>query len=152
MKHQLELLAEEIPQYSIRLVRERMVDGPLILAPMSATQAAVEILQDYDREVFLALFLATSGRLIGFNICHIGSLSETTVRVADVFKAAILSNAGAVIFCHNHPSGNPEPSREDIAMTKTLVAAGRLLGIPVRDHLIITSRGSYTSLAERGLI
>ena len=95
MKHQLELLAEEIPQYSIRLVRERMMNGPLILAPMSATEAATEILQDYDREVFLALFLKTSGQLCGFSICHIGSLSETTVRVADVFKAAILSNAGA---------------------------------------------------------
>jgi DNA repair protein RadC len=150
MNDQLNIFSNSVPQYSIRLVRERPMDGPLILNVMTATEAATEILQDFDREVFLALFLSTSGKLCGFNICHIGSLSESLVRIADVFKAAILSNAAAVIFAHNHPSGNSEPSREDIAVTKRLVAAGQIIGIPVRDHVIITSRGESTSLATRG--
>lgn len=149
---QLNLFSEGIPQYSVRLVRERLVDGPLIVHPASATNAATEILQDYDREVFLALFLSTNAKLCGFSICHVGSLTESLVRIADVFKAAILANAASVVFAHNHPSGNPEPSREDIAITKRLVDAGRLIGIPVRDHLIITSRGESTSLAERGYL
>ncbi len=152
MNDQMNIFSESVPQYSVRLVRERPVDGPLIINPISATDAATEILQDYDREVFLALFLSTSGKLCGFNICHIGSLSESLVRIADVFKAAILSNAAAVIFAHNHPSGNPEPSKEDIAVTKRLVVAGDIIGIPVRDHVIITSRGESTSLAMRGYL
>jgi len=68
-----------------------------------------------------------------------------------VFRTAILANAAAIICLHNHPSSNPEPSREDIRITQQLVAAGRLMGVPVHDHLILTAEG-YTSLAERGLM
>ena len=63
----------------------------------------------------------------------------------------MLANAAAILLAHNHPSGNPEPSREDVAVTKQLVEAGRVMGIPVHDHLILGGRG-YTSLAERGLM
>lgn len=68
-----------------------------------------------------------------------------------MFKAAVLANAAALIVVHNHPSGNPEPSREDIRITRQLVEAGRVMGIPIHDHLIIVD-GGYTSLAERGLL
>jgi DNA repair protein RadC len=68
-----------------------------------------------------------------------------------VFKAAVLANAASLLLAHNHPSGNPEPSREDVEITKRLVETGRLMGIPVHDHLIVTGDG-YTSLAERGLM
>lgn len=153
MNHeQLELLPNLIPQFAIRLVRDRMVDGPIVMGPDSAAQVASAFLQDRDREVFLAIFLATNGRVTGLHVCHIGSLSASIVRPADSFKAAILSNAAAVVFCHNHPSGNREPSREDIEITRRLVEAGRLIDIPVRDHLIVTPDGGYTSLAARGLM
>ena len=68
-----------------------------------------------------------------------------------VFEKAILEHAASIICVHNHPSGNPEPSREDIAITKQLVEAGKLMGVPINDHLIIAGRG-YTSFADRGLI
>ena len=68
-----------------------------------------------------------------------------------MFKFALLVDARSVILSHNHPSGNPEPSREDVAVTKQLVEAGKVMGIPVHDHLIIAGDG-YTSLAERGLM
>jgi proteasome lid subunit RPN8/RPN11 len=72
---------------------------------------------------------------------------------SDVSKLVVLlHNAAAVIFCHNHPSGNPEPSHEDIAITRKLVEAGVLLDIPVRDHLVVVPDGSFTSFARRGLI
>ncbi len=80
-----------------------------------------------------------------------GGLAVSIVEPRQVFKAAVLANASALLLSHNHPSGNPEPSREDVAITKQLVEAGRVMGIPVHDHLIIAGHG-YTSLAERGLL
>jgi DNA repair protein RadC len=68
-----------------------------------------------------------------------------------VFRHAIVEHAASVILIHNHPSGNPEPSQEDIAITKQIVEAGKVVGIPVHDHIIIAG-GNFTSLAERGLI
>ena len=68
-----------------------------------------------------------------------------------MFKAAILANAAALIVAHNHPSGNPEPSREDLKVTRQLVEAGKVMGIPLHDHLILTGDG-HTSFAERGLL
>jgi len=141
-----------IPQYGIRLVQEATIDAPYIHQPAEAAQIACDFLSDKDREIFLAVFLATSGKVLGFSVCHIGSLSASLVRVADCLKAAILANAASVIYAHNHPSGNLEPSAEDIAVTDKLVEAGLLIDIPVRDHIIVTPNGSYTSLAERGII
>ena len=79
-----------------------------------------------------------------------GSLNRSVVRVAEVFREAIRQNAAAVAIVHNHPSGDPSPSREDIAVTADLVAAGRLLDIEVLDHLIVAGQ-RYLSLKERGL-
>ena len=81
-----------------------------------------------------------------------GGLSGTVVSPRDVYQPALLDNASAVICAHNHPSGNPEPSREDLKMTRKLSEAGEVLGIPVHDHLIITGETGYTSLAERGAV
>jgi DNA repair protein RadC len=134
MNTQKTLFPNVIPQYSIRLVRDRMLDGPIVTGPEAAAQVACEFLKDRDREFFLAIFLSTSARVTGLSVCHIGSINCSIVRVADSMKAAILSNAAAVIYAHNHPSGNPEPSAEDIAVTGRLVEAGVLLDIPVRDH------------------
>jgi len=78
-------------------------------------------------------------------------LAASIVEPRAVFKQAILDNAAAVICLHNHPSGNLEPSREDIRITRQLVDAGKLMGIPVHDHLIIAGR-QHTSLAERGVM
>ena len=87
----------------------------------------------------------------GLSQISAGGLAASIVEPRQVFKTAILANAAAIICAHNHPSMNPEPSKEDIRITRQLVEAGQLMGIPVHDHLIIAG-ATYTSLAERGLM
>ena len=101
-----------------------------------------------DREQFMALHLDTKHRLISREIVSVGHLSAALVHPREVFKAAILANAASIAFVHNHPSGDPEPSREDIELTRRLVRAGELLGIPVLDHVVIVRRG-HESLGAR---
>ncbi len=108
-------------------------------------------MRDRDKEVFAILLLNTAGFDIGFYILSEGGLASSIVEPRAVFKRAILENAAGIICLHNHPSGNPEPSAEDIAVTRELVEAGKLMHIPVHDHIIIAGN-SYTSLAERGLM
>jgi DNA repair protein RadC len=81
----------------------------------------------------------------------VGGLSSSVVEPRQIFKTAMLANAAAIILAHQHPSGNPEPSQEDIKITRQLTEAGEIMGIPVHDHLIITE-SDFTSLAERGVI
>ena len=108
-------------------------------------------LRDLKREVFVVVHLNTANVILGDHTISEGGLAASIVEPRAVFQKAILENAAAIICLHNHPSGNPEPSREDVQITKQLVEAGKLMGVPVHDHLIIAGRG-YTSLAERGLM
>ena len=139
-----------IPVYAIQLVAERVMDGPVVKSPSAVAELLVEYLARADREHFVVVLLATNHRVLGIHTCHIGTLSASLVRIADVFKPAILANAASIIVGHNHPSGNVEPSREDIALTRRLVEAGQLFDMPVRDSIIVSTSGDYTSLAERG--
>jgi DNA repair protein RadC len=101
-----------------------------------------------DRERFVLVLLDGKNRVIGFHVVSVGSLTAALVHPREVFKAAILANAAAVILAHNHPSGDPEPSAEDRALTARLRQVGELVGIRVLDHVVIGD-GSFTSLAER---
>lgn len=139
-----------LPLYRVELVRERDVQMPSLCGPDDAAAVAGKFLERADREVFVVLLLATDNSLIGIHAAHTGTLSACVVGAREVFKCAILANAAAIIVAHNHPSGNLEPSREDIAITRQLAEAGRVMGIPLHDSLIITHRG-HTSLAERGV-
>ena len=85
--------------------------------------------------------------LIGVETVSIGSITASTTTPRDIFKSAILANAVAIIVCHNHPSGELVPSKNDIEITKQLIAAGELLGIKVLDHLIVSNQG-YKSLRD----
>ena len=100
-----------------------------------------------DREMLLSVMLTVKNDLIGVETVSMGSITASTVAPRDVFKSAILANAVAIIVCHNHPSGELDPSINDIAITKQLMEAGDLLGIKVLDHLIVSDRG-YKSLIE----
>ena len=122
-----------------------------VRAPADVAAAYGPKLRDLGQEVFVVVLLNTANRIIGDYTVSEGGLAASIVEPRAVFQKAILENAAAIICLHNHPSGNPEPSREDVAITKQLVEAGRLMGVPVHDHLIIAGRG-YTSLAERGLV
>jgi len=118
------------------------VNGP------SDAALALRYIEGRRQEVFVALLLDARHRLLRRVMVSIGTLSAATVHPRDVFREAIRRNAGAVIVAHNHPSGNPEPSGDDLELTKRLARIGRLVGIEVLDHIIIT-KGGYVSLRER---
>jgi DNA repair protein RadC len=107
-------------------------------------------LKDKKKEYFLALLLDTRNRLIKAAEISVGSLDSSIVHPREVFKEAISASAAAVIFVHNHPSGDPEASEDDINLTKRLAEAGEVVGIDVLDHIIIGDK-KYTSLKRDGL-
>jgi DNA repair protein RadC len=102
-----------------------------------------------DREHFRAILLDTKNRILGLRTISIGSLNSSVVHAREVFKAAVQESAQAIVLIHNHPSGSPEPSPEDLAVTARLADAGRILGIEVVDHVILGSHG-FVSLKELG--
>jgi len=108
-------------------------------------------LRDLMKEVFIVLLLASNNRLIKEVIISEGILNASVVTPREVFREAVLGMAAAVILIHNHPSGNPEPSREDTQLTRQMVESGKTMNIPVLDHIIIAG-SRYTSFADRGLL
>jgi DNA repair protein RadC len=108
-------------------------------------------LQDETKEHFLALHLDSKNRVLCIDQVSTGSLNASIVHPREVFKVALLSSAAAVVFVHNHPSGDLELSREDIELTARLNDAGKLLGIRVMDHVVVGENG-YVSFADRGLL
>jgi DNA repair protein RadC len=109
------------------------------------------LMRDLRKEVFKVLLLNRANRLIKEVTISEGTLEASIVHPRDVFREALLEPAAGIILIHNHPSGNPSPSEEDLRITKQLVEAGRLLGIKVFDHIILGGE-SYRSLADEGLI
>ncbi|MGE5482825.1 MAG: RadC family protein [Bacteroidota bacterium] len=104
-----------------------------------------------QQETFVVIMLSAKNAPIAHKVVSIGTANATLVHPRELFRPAIRSGAVAVIACHNHPSGDPTPSAEDLALTKRLKEAGQVLGIELLDHLIIGAGGSYVSLKERGL-
>ena len=92
---------------------------------------------DEAKEAFVVLVLNTRSRIIGHNLITLGLVDQCLVHAREVFRNAILYGASRIILAHNHPSGSPEPSREDIKITGTLVKAGKIIGIEIIDHIII---------------
>ena len=103
------------------------------------------------REHFLVLLLNARHEVMAKETVSVGSLNASIVHPREVFKPALLASAASIVLCHNHPSGDPEPSEEDLTITKRLVEAGELLGIGVLDHVIIAERG-VVSLRSRQLL
>jgi DNA repair protein RadC len=118
---------------------------------MDVSRVMIPVMRDLAAEEMHLVCLTTAGHLFSREMISRGNLSSSIVDCRMVFQRALLNNAAAIVLVHNHPSGNPEPSPEDIALTRQITEAGRLLGIPLRDHLIIAG-DSWTSLAERGAV
>jgi DNA repair protein RadC len=110
-----------------------------------------EELAALDREHFFMITLDSKNRTIGYHTISIGSLSTSVVHPREVFKPAILESSAAVIFLHNHPSGDPAPSREDRECTNRLMSAAKILGIRVLDHIIF-GEADYYSFADAGML
>jgi DNA repair protein RadC len=108
-------------------------------------------LKDEPKEHFCALYLTSKSGIIKQQTVHIGTLNMSVVGPREVFRTAVHESAASVIVVHNHPSGDPEPSPEDIQVTRKLIEAGRLLDIQLLDHVIIGHHG-YASLNERGVV
>ena len=125
-------------------------DRPAIHSPQDAADLVMYEMSALVQENLWVLHLDTRNRVIHTDRIYKGSLNSSTVRVGELFKAAIQRNAAAVILVHNHPSGDPGPSPEDIHLTRAVVQAGKLLDIKVLDHLVI-GHGRFVSLKERGL-
>ncbi|MFB3167485.1 JAB domain-containing protein [Neobacillus sp. 179-C4.2 HS] len=134
----------------VREVQEELKER--IYAPQQISNVIHYFIGDDDREVFLVICLSSVNNIVAVHRCHIGSLNSTTVSPRDVFKAAILNNANGIIVSHNHPSTHLYPSEEDIFVTKALMKAGKILEIPLLDHIIINSNGDYFSFKEEGFL
>lgn len=125
-------------------------DKPIV----KSTADAANLLSDMgvmEQEVMRTLLLDTKNRVLAIKTVYAGSVNTTVIRVAELFKEAIRQNCAAIIVAHNHPSGDPSPSPEDVAVTRELVQAGKLLDIDVLDHLVIGAGQKFVSLKERGL-
>lgn len=144
--------------YRISLIRDRQVKfNPGKTANSNeAHLAARKMIEKYgqpDREQFYVILINTTNEIIGINMVSTGDVCKAIIHPREVFKPAILANASAMILCHNHPSGNVKPSPEDIAMTKNMVAASKIMGIQIHEHLIISmDSNEYYSMADNGMI
>ena len=123
---------------------------PTVHSPEDAATILQPEMAHLDQEHFKVLALDTRNRVIVNHNVFIGSVNATTIRTAEVFREAVRRNCPAILVAHNHPSGDPAPSPEDVGVTRDLIAAGKALDIEVVDHLVIGSEG-YVSLKERGL-
>lgn len=108
-------------------------------------------LVDLAQEQFRVLLLDVKGQLLGTALVYQGGTNSIPIRLADCFREAVRAGAASVIFCHNHPSGDPTPSQEDVSITRLAVQAGTLLGIAVLDHIVVGTHG-HVSLRQAGLL
>lgn len=136
----------------VRLVMDRtLYSEEQLSSPERVVQFMRKELSEYDREVLCVLNCTTKNQVINMSIVSIGTINASLVTGREVFKSAILSNASNVILLHNHPSGDPQPSKSDFLITERMCAGGEILGIEVLDHIIVGGRtGTFHSMAESG--
>jgi len=107
---------------------------------------------DRSREHFWGIYLNARNQIQRIELLFLGTLNASLVHPREIFKAGLESNSAQIIICHNHPSGDTEPSEDDLTITKRIIEAGKIMGIEVIDHLIITEKEKYFSFKSKGLI
>ena len=122
-----------------------------INSPQDVANLVTAEMAALEQEHLKALLLNTKNEVLSVQEIYIGNVNSSVVRPAEVIRPAVRDNAPSIIIVHNHPSGDPTPSSEDVAITRELVDAGKLLGVDVLDHLVIGSGNRYVSLKEKGL-
>ena len=141
-----------IYNWSIQLIKEKNIDFLTTDEPLSRPAIVAEVMQPLlerqAKEQFYVIMLNTKNKIVGLSLISQGNLDSSVVHPREVFQPAILSSAASVILCHNHPSGDTSPSLEDIRLTERLNEAGKILGIPVLDHVIIGD--GFSSLKASG--
>lgn len=137
-------------ELGIRMTLESPEERPTIHSPADAAALVKYEMSALEQEELRVLLLDTRNRVLGVVEVYRGSLNSSQVRIGELFKSAIRRNAAAVLVIHNHPSGDPTPSPEDLKITRAIIEAGKLLDIHVLDHLIVGG-GRFVSLKERGV-
>ena len=158
MMPQLRVHEDACTRYHVQVVRE--CTDPILLDQPNQLTSPLEACRFFWRscmesavqELFVMLCLDMQNAPIGWFIISRGGLAVSIVEPRAVFQRALAVNAASIICAHNHPSGNTDPSREDIRITRQLVSSGELIGVPVHDHIIVCGEVSYTSLAEQGYL
>ena len=125
-------------------------ERPIVKSPADAANLLMLEMGGLEQEHLRALILDSRNQVLRMHTIYVGSVNTAVVRVAELFREAVRANAAAIIVAHNHPSGDPTPSAEDVHVTRQMVEAGKLLNIDVLDHLVI-GQARWVSLKERGL-
>ncbi|RJP68598.1 MAG: JAB domain-containing protein [Ignavibacteriales bacterium] len=131
--------------------QSKQIFNKKITSPKEVAEFFIPLLIDEVKERFIVVCLNSANKIITYDVISIGNLNTSIVHPREVFKKAIENNSASIILIHNHPSGNAEPSVEDISITKKLVEAGKIMDIQVFDHLIIAGN-EYTSFVEKRII
>ena len=134
-----------------RLLTLPEVDRPAISGPEDVANLVLADMAFFNQEHFRVMLLNTRNRVLSTEELYVGNVGSAVIRPSEVFREAISANAPSVIVVHNHPSGDPTPSTDDVQVTKTLAEAGKLLDIALLDHVVVAERG-WVSLKERGLM
>ena len=151
LRSNLSLLGELAMRYQVAVQPERPEEMPSISCPQDVHDLLGPELSVLAQEQLRVLLLNTRNQVVGQRTVYQGTVNSSAVRPAEVLRAAVIENAPSIIVSHNHPSGDPTPSPEDVKVTHDLVAAGKLLDIEVMDHIVI-GKGRYASLKEKGLM
>lgn len=138
-------------EISRRIQASVFEDNPILRSPEDVANFFIPMLRGVRQERFYVVLLNSSNRITRIKLITEGTLNASLVHPREVFRFAIIETAASMILVHNHPSGNTTPSEEDLTMTRKLVEAGKLIDIPVLDHLII-AEDRFTSLARLGYI
>lgn len=146
-----ELAIHAIKELVRRLTKESARKIDVIHGPEDVYAFASPRYRHEHKEHFAVMSLSTKNHILALNDISVGTLNGSMVHPREVFEEAIVRHAAAIILIHNHPSGDPSPSREDIQVTQRMVKAGKVMDIPVLDHVIIGD-GRFASLKEKGLL
>ncbi|HEY6905926.1 MAG TPA: DNA repair protein RadC [Ignavibacteriaceae bacterium] len=132
-------------------VQSRWFSDKKITSPQDVADIFIPMLRDEIKENFIVVCLSSANKIIRYVTVSVGNLNSSVVHPREIFKAAIENDSASIILIHNHPSGNPEPSNEDISITKKVVESGKIMDIPVFDHIIVAGNG-FTSFVEKRII
>lgn len=150
--------AQKQNNFKLKEVCIRLAEGHPLYSdqPLSSPMAALDVMRremsQYDREVLCVVNMNTRMQPINFHVVSVGELNTSIAAVPNILKSGLLSNAGCFMLLHNHPSGDPTPSQEDIQTTKKVIEAGKIMGIPCMDHIVIGGgNGNYCSIREAQL-
>ena len=147
-----------ISTYGLRVIKEKSgrydIESRKVTCPSDTVDIFNKVLELNNRaeEVLALMTLDTKHNVTGMFIVSIGALDSSIVHPREIYKRALLQNAHGIIIGHNHPSGNPEPSKQDIEVTKRLQEAGKIIGINLLDHIIIGDNDNYVSFKNKGII